>query len=138
MWFWKNGLKKIPNLPFNFFILIDNAFNNSIKINKPLNASQKKETIMDWLSRKSISFCLSSRKIELLDLEKHNSSNVKTCIFDSLIKEHGHAVFRHNDLDVIKHLWAKLENCVSSRIITKDIGMSNLLNLLEKAMNKYH
>ena len=49
--------KLISNLLFNSVINIDNASYHSIQTNKPLNVSQKKEVLMDWLSRNNISFC---------------------------------------------------------------------------------
>ena len=46
--------KLILNLPKNAVVVIDNAPYRTVQINKPPNATQNKQTLMDWLTEKKI------------------------------------------------------------------------------------
>ena len=132
-WAWE---KLILNLSPKSVLIIDNAPYHPIQLNKPPNSSQREEEIMDWLAR-NISFCSSSKKIELLDIVKQNSPIVKAYKFDSMMEEHGHLVLRlppyHCDLNMIEYAWAELKNYVWNHNATGDLVMSNLLKISEEA-----
>lgn len=79
--------KLIPNLPSKSVKIIHNAPYHSIQLNKRANSSNRKEKIMDWLSKNNVSFYPTSRKIELLAIVKQNSPISETYSFGFMVKK---------------------------------------------------
>ncbi|KAG8235614.1 hypothetical protein J437_LFUL014872 [Ladona fulva] len=71
----KNHL--IPNLPLKSVVVIDNAPNHNVQLNRPPSSNAKKDTMKEWLDSRGQQYSSKETKIELYEkIRRHKEARI--------------------------------------------------------------
>lgn len=94
-------------------MIMDNASDHSVQIDKPPTQANKKADLVAWLQRNGIEADIHLLKAELLQLVKENKPAKMRHEIDELAHEHGHTIIRtpsyHCQYNAIELIWAQVK-----------------------------
>lgn len=112
----------LPLLKENAVIVMDNAPNHSVKMDKIPITSWKKRDIIKWLRKKNIEFDDTFLKLELLQLVNQHKSAYDKYVVDETAKADNKTVLRlppyHFELNPIEFAWSQVKWYVKSNNTT--------------------
>ncbi|XP_035218015.1 uncharacterized protein LOC118191329 [Stegodyphus dumicola] len=132
--------KLLPNLRPQSVVCMDNApYHTKIEDPTPTKYATK-QTMVNWLMKKTICCDPKMRKAELFSLIECNRPKKVIYKIDNIIKENGHHVVRlppyHCDLNAIEYVWSSVKRLIRERNVTGDLSLENLKNLTQKALDE--
>ncbi|KFM66604.1 hypothetical protein X975_20146, partial [Stegodyphus mimosarum] len=132
--------KLLPNLRPESVVCMDNApYHTKMEDSTPTKYATK-QTMVNWLTKKTICCDPKMRKAELFTLIECNRPKRVIYKIHNIIKENGHHVVRlppyHRDLNAIEYVWSSVKRLLRERNVTGDLSLENLKNLTQKALDE--
>ncbi|XP_035216204.1 uncharacterized protein LOC118189628 [Stegodyphus dumicola] len=125
--------KLLPNLRRQSVVCMDNAPYHTKTEDPTPTKYATKQTLVNWLMKKTICCDPKMRKAELFNVIECNRPKKVIYKIDNIIKENGHHVVRlppyHCDLNKIEYVWSSVKRLNRERNVTGDLSLKILKNL---------